>query len=148
MKDIHIYTFPPELIGYLDSNVHLLQLSIRDLCELNYRHNEYDYSVLSKVGELYLYVTYNLHGKEYINVYNRNDIIKGESLLTEQVKNNVICCTLLSGEYITKHFKKFLNQTGITTEMVLMNYPGIQMNTLKVLYSDKLIEYKLSDQII
>ena len=63
MKDIHIYTFPPELIGYLDSNVHLLQLSIRDLCELNYRHNEYDYSVLSKVGELYLYVTYNLHGK-------------------------------------------------------------------------------------
>ena len=145
-QDIHIYNFPPELVNYLDSNVHLLQLSIRDLCELNYRNN-FEYPVLSKVGELYLYITYNLNGKEYINVYNQNDIIIGDSLLTENITPIVLCCTL-NNEYITNHFKKFLNNDSLRTELVLMNIPDIKMNTLKVLYSNKCVEYSLTDQII
>jgi hypothetical protein len=93
--------------------------------------SDLDISFFKRFSELYVYVHYNIDDKEYINVYpeessiNTFDFKLKETELSKKYAS-MICATVNQNEkpiYITKYFKKFLNnKLPITAEMLLLNY--------------------------
>jgi len=90
-----------------------------------------DIPFFKRFSELYIYVHYNIDDKEYINVYpeessiNTFDFKLKETELSKKY-SSMICATVNQNDkpiYITKYFKKFLNnKLPITAEMLLLNY--------------------------
>jgi len=147
------YSFPDEIIEYLNFNLENIEIDIKTLCDLNYIHN-YDYDILSQIGDLYLYITHN----ELINVYTPEMVINhGDFFINDPLFKNIICCTLYYNsktEYITKYIKKFSNQPNLelTTEKVLLNYniPTELLNCkISILETSGIImEYSVTDKLI
>jgi hypothetical protein len=157
-KGVYKYTFPDEIIEYINNNINGLEIVLKDLCNLDRRN--YDFDILSNLGTMYLYISYNLNECKYINVYTPESIIKEHDFITEIIPkkfSDIICSTVhynLKTEYITQYFKKFFNQqTELTPEMILINYNKLDINLLncKLTILDstgKLIKYSITDKII
>ena len=89
-KVIFKYSFPDQIIEYINFNIENLETDIKTLCDLNYLHN-YAYSELSHIGDLYLYITHH----DLINVYTPEMVINhGDFLINDPLFKNIICCTL------------------------------------------------------
>jgi hypothetical protein len=152
---VYRYTFPDQIIEYLNSNILNIEIDIKGLCDLNYQHN-FEYEILSQIGDIYLYVNYN----NFINVYTPKMKILSSDFVTNETHpffKNIICCTLYYNskiEYITKYIKKFSNQQNLelTTETVLLNYniPTELLNCkVSILETSGIImEYSITDKLI
>ena len=103
-------------------------------------------------SDISIYIHYTINENEYINVYkpgsfiNSNDFVLEESELKKKY-NDLICATINNNkpEYITKYFKKYLNnKNDVTFESLLLNYDkDIDINLKLTLVSTKNIN-KLS----
>ena len=154
-QGVYRYTFPEQIIKYIDSNISNLDLCIKTLCDLNYQHN-YEYEILSQIGDIYLYINYN----NFINVYTPKMKILSSDFVTHSGHSfftNIICCSLYYNsktEYITKYIKKFSNQPNLelTTELLLLNYniPAELLNCkVSILETSGIImEYSITDKLI
>jgi hypothetical protein len=145
---LYKYTFPEQIIEYVNNNV--LETDVKTLCDLNYLHN-YEFDILSQIGEMYLYITHN----GMINVYTPGMVIRSSDfVISESPFKNIICCTLYydsKTEYITKYIKKFTKQE-LTLETILLNYHlQIELLNCKVSILDlsgKLLQYSITDKLI
>jgi hypothetical protein len=88
--------------------------------------------------ELNVYINYFHENLEYINIYNIYQTITGDDFelketgLSKKYKN-LVCATFnVDGKtfYLTKYFKKFLNNTNEITIEQMLNYND-EINTLK-----------------
>jgi len=148
---LYKYTFPDQIIEYANENV--LETDIKTLCDLNYHHN-FEFDILSQIGEMYLYITHN----GMISVYTPEMKIRSSYFLRfDPLFKNIICCTLYYNsktEYITKYIKKFNKQDGLqlTLETILLNYKlPIELLNCKVSILDlsgKLLQYSITDKLI
>ena len=145
------YTFEDQIIDYINTNI--IEINTKTLCDLNYSHN-YDFDILSQIGEIYLYVTHN----NMINVYTPEMTIRSSDfVISEPLFKNIICCTLYydsKTEYITKYVKKFTKQLNIdlTPELILLNYNlPVKILNCKISIlnlSGKLLKYSITDKFI
>ena len=157
-KGIYILNMSNDLVEYINKNKDSLELDIKTLCDLDYLEN-YDYSYLSSVGDLYLYISYLTDSNHYINVYSGDQLINGNDFEKKNVYSEysqTICATIKYGdsklEYVTQHFKKFLNNTMvITPEIILMYYKKLKMNLLNtefiIVKASGTKNYSLTDKL-
>ena len=93
-------------------------------------------------SELYVYIHYTINNNKYINFYTSDNIINPEDFVIQETElskkyNNLICVTLTSKEkpiYITKYFKKYLNNKNkITLENLLLNCDTVDKSNVNLI---------------
>jgi len=144
-----------QMIDYLNKNYDTLNISIETLCDLGYIET-YGYSVLNKIGDIYVYITYNDLLQKFINIYQSSDTICTNDFISNVNNyNNIICATVKynsKSEYITKYFKLFLNNKVLTLELLLLNYNKLNINLkdteLMIIDSKSNKSFKIIDKII
>jgi hypothetical protein len=99
------------------------------ICSLYLHSTDIDISFFETFCELFVYVYYVYDQKEYINVYQPNEVICKSDFIVSETElfkkyRSLICATFeCEGKqvYITKYFKMFLNnKSTITPEMLVM----------------------------
>ncbi len=117
-----------------------------------------DIEVFKSFAELSVYIHYFVDNKEYINVYTKDSIIKRQDFTINDTElsrkyNSIICATFnINGKdiYITKYFKKFLNNTvPLKTDNLLMYYDGLDtLNAnLQIINNENITIHQLHELI-
>lgn len=158
-KDVFKIQLSENILEYFN-NTENLNISVEQICDLNI----YRYNILKEIGEVFVYISYTELLKPFINVYTSNQIINyTDFVINDNFQNlkNAICATVnypskneeFKNEYISKYFKKFLNNNcDLTPELLLLNYDNLDVNLdtieLILVYVDSNKSYKNNDKII
>jgi hypothetical protein len=102
-------------------------------CEDFLENTGLDIALFRQFSELFVFVHYTVHEKEYINVYSVDDHIDIFDFKIKPIKfnyTNLICVSInVHGkyEYITKYFKMFLNnELPVQVDLLLSYYDKLQ----------------------
>ena len=155
-KGVFKITVDHKVLDYFNCNTNL-ELNVEKICDFDYLNN-YGYTLLKEIGDIFVYISYTEIMQKFINVYTSDEvIISSDFILNETHKNlnNIICATVkypskseeFKTEYISKYFKKFLNnQCKLTPELMLLNYNELNINLnnmeLLVITSNSTNKYK------
>jgi hypothetical protein len=143
------YRTQPHWDYYPNKNVIKIELNETNL-DLNVSYNDFlEYSTLDipffkSFSELVIFIEHN----GYINVYNQGDVIKDSDFKKKETelskKYKYILSALLFENkntlYITKYFKRFLNNESLKVENVVLYYDKINTlnTTLQIIDNNKL----------
>jgi hypothetical protein len=149
-----------ELINYLNKTEFINFDDLLDALDSNDDHIiTLDIPLFKTMGDIYLYITYYVDSRKFINVYTLNSIISKDDfkLINSPIEyENIICSSVKHGnnktEYLTNYLKLFYNnKCKLSPELVLLNYDKLTQdvkNSSLVIVKDKCIrEYSYTEMI-
>ena len=148
-----------ELINHLNKTEYIHTDELLDALDSNDDHIiTLDIPLFKTMGDIYLYVTYYVDSRKFINVYTHDSVIsKGDFNLIDSPSEyeNIICSSLKHDnktEYLTNYLKLFYNnKCKLSPELVLLNYDKLTQdikNSSLVIIKDKCIrEYSYTEMI-
>jgi len=118
------------------NNIGEFNISFKDFFDIKNikNNNEYyitlDIPFFESFGDVYLYITYSINDKKYINVYNKQDLIKTDDFTELDTVYKDFFDTIIAArtefsngriEYLTRYLKMFVNNTKLLTPEILLN---------------------------